>query len=310
MEKFSTFLKQKEQRHNHFSWGEGDVETDLTEYTHDNPKVATPHEDAWGVEVSAHHQAHQAPAVGSPEHQSFQKHHDNLSQIHHEHMRYYKGDSYSTNHYLRHGTDDGRPDHPVAPHRLPGMHDHIKHMDEVTSHRTEHHHKVFRGGVPMDEHRFPVGHKFQDHGYTGTTFDHDVASSFGSNKRTKDGTKHIVHVIHVPKGSKAHYLNVDHRAGLDSEKELVLHRGTKFKVTHHTSTKHIHYIHSRVVGNHAKPLPAGEPHHAYSKTGATQHIEKTMGHGITMTKHEDESPEIKAKIEKKKAKAMKGVPEK
>jgi hypothetical protein len=220
-------------------------------------------------------------------------------------MGYYKGDSYSTNHYLRHGKDQNTDAPYKAGARLNGMHDHIKHMDQATSHRTEHPHTVFRGGVPHDENRYPVGHKFTDHGYTGTTFKHRVAANgFDSHlARSKRGHKQIIHVIHAPKGTKAHYVNVDNRAGLTGEHEMVLHRGTKFKVTHHEETEHVHYIHSRVVGHHAKEMPHGEPHEAYSSTGVKEHIRKTTGSGVIKTMHKDETPETLAAISAAKKKA-------
>lgn len=286
MKKFSQFLVQKKNRANHFAWDDGDVETDITEYTHDKP-----HQIDWRHR-DIHHDRRE-PDKGTREHDSFQKHHNELSDIHHEHMAYYKGDSYTTNHYLRHGKHRDEDHHPVE-----HMHDHIKHMDEVTSHRIEHHHTVYRGGIPKDEHRFPVGHKFQDHGYTGTSFRKGVSDSFDyADAKTKHTKKQIMHVIHVPKGARGHYLNVDDRAGMTSEHELVLHRGTKFKVTHHSEDDHNHFIHSRVIGHHAKKLDHGTPGKAYSRKGHDKHMGYHDDDGVVMTKHEDEkNPDVKHKI--------------
>jgi hypothetical protein len=132
-------------------------------------------------------------------------------------------------------------------------------MDHVTSHSTEHDHTSYRGGHPKDHHHFPIGHVFTDHGYTGSSFRRNVASDFARKKQGTD--KSIVHVIHSPKGTKAHYLDVH---GSDSEhsnaheKELLHHRGTKFKVTHHSEDDNHHYIHMKVHSQRGLKTPVKE----------------------------------------------------
>jgi hypothetical protein len=137
---------------------------------------------------------------------------------------------------------------------------HIKRLDKITDHRTDEHHTVYRSGIPGDKRKFPVGHKFTDHGYMSTSFRKDVAggASFAHSHPTKNfdqkygdkAHKKHIHVIHVPKGTRAHYLDVhgdDSEHGNAHEKELLLNRGTKLKVTHHSEDDGAHYIHSRVV---------------------------------------------------------------
>jgi len=147
----------------------------------------------------------------------------------------------------------------VVPHYGTYAEEYIPHLDKVTSHKTVEDHTTFRGGIPGDEHRFPVGHEFTDHGYTGTSFRHHVANEFGksSTKYVKGKiSKPIIHVVHVPKGSMAHYLDVkgpDSEHSYHREKELLLHRGTRFKVTHHTETDRHHYIHIRVKKQGIRP---------------------------------------------------------
>lgn len=143
----------------------------------------------------------------------------------------------------KHDDDDEPSDDDYKEHQRD---DHIHHLDNVTNFRTPEHHTVYRGGLPKDKTHFPIGHEFTDHGYTSTSFRKDVAHSFANHHIKK---KHV-HVIHVPKGSRAHYFDVQgHEAnhGNTEEHELVLHRGTKFKVTHHSEDDNTHYIHSRVV---------------------------------------------------------------
>lgn len=281
MKKFNAFVKEKKSRADRFSWADGDVvaENSLEEWTHLEPKKRE-------KDFEEKHQ----PVAGSPEHDSFMKHHISLDREHKMARDHYKSSSSALNHYLRHGEHRTDTTENKSPHAVHDMekhyHEHIGHMDHVTSHKIEHHHTVFRGGVPKDETRFPVGHKFTDHGYTGASFHKSIAANFDYHRaKTKKDRKDIIHVIHVPPGTKGHYLDVHGDTPLSGEHELLMHRGTKFKVTHHTHTEDHHYIHSRVVGQHAKKFPELKKH----KSTADDH-------GIVMTKHEDEKPEIKKKL--------------
>lgn len=275
MKKFTSFIKDKSARRDHFTWADGDVVTDesLDEWTADKPLKHSGYD-------------HEKTYRNDPHRHEFAEHDKNLSTVHHEHMSYYKGDSYSTNHLLRRG-HLGEHQYMKYDH----IHDHIHHMDHVTSYQTKHHHTTFRGGVPTDIHKFKPGHKFQDHGYTGSSFNHHVAANFASNYAHKTTTPHgkkIIHVIHSPKGSKVHYIDHGQKSGsLSTEHELVHHRGTKFKVTHHSEDREHHYIHSRVVGNKHKKMPRGTPGKSHSNTGHAEHEKNELG--VQITKH-DEHP--------------------
>lgn len=298
MKNFTAFVKEKKDRFNHFSWVDGEVEFDhsLQEWTADKPLVVN----------YKRYRHHEEPHDSSDQHKSFMNHHNSLSQTEKEHRNNYKSNSYPTNRFLRTGRHDWHSFNPekkgeeLEKHNA-NMHDHIQHLDKITSHRIEHHHVVFRGGVPKDVHKFPAGHKFQDHGYTGTSFRHDVATGFTSDDHKGKHDRSVMHVIHVPKGTKGHYFDVARDTGISSEHELVLHRGTKFKVTHHSHDGSFHYIHSRVVGQHPKKLnlPAPVPGKEHSLTGYMNkfHGSKDHGDGVVMTKHDDEkNPDIKHKI--------------
>jgi hypothetical protein len=283
MKNFSSFLKSKKARADHFTWEDGDTvtESNLEEWTADKPLVHTD----W---------KHQKTDSDNPHKHEFMHHDHTLSKVHKEHMHYYKGDSYSTNHLLRHGKFHSEEQYRNENH----AHDHIKHMDHVTSYQTKHHHTTYRGGIPSDIHKFKPGHQFQDHGYTGTSLNHHVAANFSGgahhkNGVTKEGRK-IMHVIHSPPGTKAHYVDVDQNRSLASEHEMVLHRGTKFKVTHHSHDAEYHYIHSRVVGNKHKKMPDGYPGKHYSPTNHAEHEAKE--NGVSITKHEDQKPHETHKI--------------
>jgi hypothetical protein len=283
MQKFKKYIKNSDK----FCWGQNDVEhhsDSLHEFklAKDAPgNLANPKEN-----VGFSNDTNTEPQEGSAAHKDFHEHANSLSDDEHYAVREYKADSSSINGPLRKAIkqhkqlkkakykDDkltakkmvGDPpkesnfyNNSVVPHYGRYAEEHIPHLDKVTSHKTVEDHITFRGGIPGDEHRFPVGHEFTDHGYTGTSFQHYVAHDF-----SKTSTKHepgkkskpIIHVVHVPKGSMAHYLDVkgpDSAHSYHREKELLLHRGTRFKVTHHTESDTHHYIHIRVKKQGIRP---------------------------------------------------------
>jgi hypothetical protein len=156
-------------------------------------------------------------------------------------------------HHQSHDEDDDPSDDDWQEHHIE---DHVHHLDKVTNHRTVEHHTVYRGGFKGDKTKFPIGHEYTDHGYASTSFHRSTAKSFakehkvGKDSEGWDKYKSHIHVIHVPKGSRGHYLDVqgdDSNHSNSEEKEFLLHRGTRFKVTHHSEDGSHHYIHSRVV---------------------------------------------------------------
>lgn len=152
-------------------------------------------------------------------------------------------------HTYAHMNDSLRRDKPM----LPDHHHDVEHMDHATSFKTKHDMHVYRGVNHMKKHELHAlkpGTRFHDHGYTSTSSDHDTATNFGNGGH---GDKKHVFKIHVPAGTKAHHVDA-HYSAFKHEHEVVLHRGTHFEVTHHSSDKHHHYIHAKVVGQHPKPL--------------------------------------------------------
>lgn len=170
----------------------------------------------------------------------------------HKHIK--AGEKKYHNH-LDHDHDDEPSDDDYHEHEID---DHVYHLDNVTKHKTTEHHTVFRGGHPGDKTKFPIGHEFIDHGYSSTSFSHKTSKNFahtyatnkaGTDYKSKKSKDHV-HVIHVPKGSRGHYFDVHGEdAGHTNhhEKEFLLHRGTKFKVTHHSEDEDTHYIHTKVI---------------------------------------------------------------
>lgn len=171
---------------------------------------------------------------------------------HHQHLKSLTKKDWSRKGHSDFEHDDEPDDDDYHEH---DMDDKVHHLDNVTNHRTVEHHVVFRGGIPGDKTRYPIGHEYTDHGYSSTSFLRKKAINFAKTHNVGMGGssykyKAHIHVIHVPKGSRGHYLDVQGENGkhaYSSEKEFLLHRGTRFKVSHHSEDENNHYIHSRVV---------------------------------------------------------------
>jgi ADP-ribosyltransferase exoenzyme len=165
-------------------------------------------------------------------------------------IRHYKANGFeSINSSLRH-------DHTSIKHD-DSMHEHIKQLDKATSHKTTHDMHVYRG-VPKSTHPFANMHpgtEFTDHGYSSTSHEHSTARAFASN--SWNGDKRHIFKIHVPAGSMAHHFDA-HENDNGHEGEVVLHRGTRFRVTHHSSDASHHYIHATVVGHEPRDLDSAE----------------------------------------------------
>lgn len=175
----------------------------------------------------------------------------------------YKSWSPDFNHHLR-GTGSHESNYSNG-HPL------LDEMKQVTSNKTIHPVTVYRGfdhTVPI--HKAQVGDVIHDKGFTGTSLDKSVAHSFSKHVLSAhhdDGEKipyphagawgekgnrtpKVVAKIHLPPGTKGFHLDIDHGKyyGLESEREFVLHPGTKFHVTghsKHTDAKGFkyHFIH-------------------------------------------------------------------
>ena len=199
----------------------------------------------------------------------YKKHHKTLNAYEKSSIIEYKNDSSDFNDSLRRNKGKIGKNH--------WKHDEIVDMDKVTSHPSLHDMYVYRGvsdkhqdkngkKVNTDLSKFKPGFTFKDHGYTGTSLRKEVASTFsnrvyGKNKSYNDmydverGHKQSLFVIHAPKGTRGHY--IDHEDNFNrNEKEFTLHRGSTFKVTHHSMDNKYHYIHVKVVkqDNHHDPI--------------------------------------------------------
>lgn len=194
----------------------------------------------------------------SPEHteslKSFIDAGNTLNDDNKAHIADYKESSSRVNFYLRNGERQEKKD--------PQVEDKIEGLDKITNMHTKHPITVYRGGtnfVLSHGNNFPPGSEFTDHGYVSTSFNPDQARKFGDMTATKGKgilgeVKHTkpIFKIHVPAGSKAHHFDSeahnDHE--FRHENEVVLHRGTRFRVSHHSrDNQGFHYIHVHVIGN-------------------------------------------------------------
>lgn len=173
----------------------------------------------------------------------YNKHSNALSEDHKESVREYKSSSQRLNENLREGKP--HPDHHVlGTSNLLKMH---QHLDTITSHRTPEDHVVYRGFAGKFHpalRSLRKGDVLHDKGYTSTTFNPSTANAFSDEARYEDDNGHLqVHKylakIHVPKGSKAHYLD-NIRNKNQNERELLLHHGSKFEVLGHSTVAHHH----------------------------------------------------------------------
>jgi hypothetical protein len=196
---------------------------------------------------------------------------------------YKRGSSYYNN-YLRHKGNDPESYHRAyTANNMDPAGDRAAEMDPITNHPMRHDTTVYRG-FQDHSHKMmrslKVGDTFTDHGYVGTSTNQNMAKRFAQPIRNPDAAKwdhpgilekpysdkttweHHYAEIHAPAGTRGHYLDMHGGHRHDEENELVLHRGTKFQVTHHTQHEGLdphnanggqlfkfHVTHLKVVGN-------------------------------------------------------------
>jgi hypothetical protein len=223
----------KKSRRNHFAWQEDD-------YTIHSLK-----EDVQGHPISNEHENYNNLDKKALKHlnSDAKKHTKKLSQEHMDAIERYKGMSSDINNHHRIRKRSG-----TYGKNLDQM---THHLDDITSGKTSHDFHAYRSFASHNISHLNPGEILHDKGYTGTSLDHEFVHEWSSspwNKRSDVHSGHkIVARIHVPAGTKGHYLD-HHDNPHKFEKEFLLHRGTHFKVTHHTtdSKNKIHYVHMTV----------------------------------------------------------------
>lgn len=179
----------------------------------------------------------------------FIEHSKKFSDKHHRVIRDYKEElNEPINDYLRNGTLDN--------HQIIKK---IKILDQITSHSLKRPLDLYRGyNSPVFSNNRSEFHKYSnlkpgkilhDKGFTSTSLSPDIAYNNGEflvkkNKYipsidydddlTKDtNIKNIFFHIHAPKGTNAYFLD-HHKHFLNWEQEVLLRRGTHFKVLGHS----------------------------------------------------------------------------
>jgi hypothetical protein len=174
----------------------------------------------------------------------FKEHAKTLSRSHVNELKYYKH-TQEVNHSLR-STPHNEARHELEDHE----HKAVKKLDHVTSHHTKGDMHVYRGltaGHIKRHNGLKPGTTFTDHGYTSASFKKHEAAKYGHKKE-----KHLIQ-IHAPKGTKAHHFD-SHKNESQHEDEVVFHRGTKFRVTHHSHDGEHHIVHATVVSQRPKGI--------------------------------------------------------
>jgi hypothetical protein len=228
MLKFSQLIEHMKDRSNRFVWDDDDCEGSPNDL-----------EEEVLVEKFPDNDPHREVRAG------FKEHARSLKRSHVEELKRYK-ENQEINHSLR-ATQKNHAEHYDLEDNEKRR---IKKLDHVTSHQTKGHMTVYRGLTKghMERHNgLKPGTTFTDHGYTSASFHKHIAAKFGNKQK-----KHIIQ-IHAPPGTKAHHFD-SHRNEHQHEDEVVFHRGTKFRVTHHSFDGEHHIVHAQVVSQRPKAV--------------------------------------------------------
>lgn len=236
---FDEYLLEAVESSDKFTWADEDVEVDGENLNEDVAGDHYRNPAQGGKESIAKHKPSDKSMAAS------EAHHKSLSPETRKALDKYTGQGYKkVNSDLRKGKAN----------------DQTKHLDHVTGHKLTEDHHVYRSfGGKLHVDKLAVGAKIKEKGYTSTSHHYDVTHSFRSNNggasgssktvisHKVDGKQHhhtFTAKIHLPKGTKAH--NLENKASKEhheGEKEVLVHRGTTFRVTGHTvhSTPHPDY---------------------------------------------------------------------
>lgn len=261
---------------NKFAWGMDDVK-------HIVPAEAVKQvvkEESHRHETDTHEEKKQQFWKEHPnhvlEHEEYEHHekvHHSLSDAHKAVVNNYKRNSHEVNEHLR--KHEGRHPHHERGNEKSDIAHQVNHLEDVTSHKLSHDKTVWRGFGHFDASKLKPGHKIKDHAFTSTSHTKRIAEDFAREhshyESMSDKIKRhkVIAKIHCPKGTLAHHLDTgsaDHPN--QGEDEVLLHRGTTFKVhkvTHHDLGVNGTVHHTRTVVHmsvhHQKNHMTGEEHH-------------------------------------------------
>jgi hypothetical protein len=247
-------IKKPDNRQERFIWKDTDVEIHkpkINEKTFEKPEV--------DLDVHKNH-------LTRDHTDQFSNHHADIEYEHEQHVKKHGYDDgrsprVSINHYKENGHETINDRLRYHPHLLDDDNKHhIKNLDHVTNHPIEHEMHVFRGipSIHSKFHDMKPGDEFTDHGYSSTSMKHDTAHGFGEhttyNAKTRPTKTNHVMKIHLPKGTRAHHFDAHSNAN-SGENEVVLHRGTRFRVSHHSvDDAGSHTVHVTAIGHHPREI--------------------------------------------------------
>jgi hypothetical protein len=176
----------------------------------------------------------------------FKEHGKKLTDSHKQSIGFYKDDEYAhINNHLR----GLKADTKYGSYKKETIKKHINNLSDVTSGRVKTPIVTYRGQEhAAEKHKFPIGATFKDKGFVSTSLDHRKAKEFVTENPNRP--THLFK-IHLKPGDKAHHIDQHvHESGsfFENEHEIVVHKGTTFKVTHHEYNKpsNTHFIHLHV----------------------------------------------------------------
>lgn len=240
MESFEVFLEQykkekekhtkpdksEDERKDHFRQNEGDIEfpkEKLNERTSSTTKGDTqdnPVEDKTGKSIEPH-------KMSSKLNDHFSERHDELDDQHKKAIRLYKKSSHEFNEPLRKNSKNQHPE--------------TDDLKVVTNHKIPEEMHGYRSfGKDLSINKLKKGSIVKDNGFTGISRNISTAKKFEYARGIDDNGHYQSYIakIHLPKGTKAHYLDNDSADHIHmDEQEILTHPGTSFKVTGHTVHK-------------------------------------------------------------------------
>lgn len=251
----------KPDRSGHLSWKASDVE-----FLRKNKPIKEEKPVTHGTLDYEHApvEEHKDHSIDGEHHEYQQAHRDTFTKPMDSAAYHYK-DSSAINKHLRTGAS------------IPASHkDRLPMLDKVVDHPTSEDMHVYRGfaGNHIDFSKLKVGDVIHDKGFTGTSLKHHIAHGFSDQSSMHHdhlGNKIAVRKvakIHVPKGMKGHYIDMQQMAHHEvsqpypahTEDEFLLKRGGHYQITGHskmTATgkdhanrpyeKHYHMIHMKLI---------------------------------------------------------------
>ena len=236
--------KKKKSRKDKFIWKDSDVNVTKAKVLKEN------HEEGTWENPAQHYDDYdkkKAVEIHNKLSEDAKNNHSNQEQIA---INHYTGSGYKfMNHYLRHGEHAS----PVKfnKNETDMIEKSIHHLKNVTQDKTNHDFHAYRGFGSHTNllHGLKKGDVIHDKGFTSATLKRNTSEFFSNLVDNRN--KRVIAKIHIPKGTKGHYVSKYKNAknAIEmGEGEFLLHHGTHFKVTGHSHdpVTDTHYVHMTV----------------------------------------------------------------